>query len=106
MTPIVRQEMVLRVGNGELSKVEVVEDSQLIIESQRQKWYNVSMKNWSVDAKFLSKYPKKYTLWKLEQLINFGLGKEKLSRIQLKKHLSKLNIDPQKRKYLKFLLNA
>ena len=64
------------------------------------------MKNWSVDTKFLSKYPKKYTLWKLEQLINFGLGKEKLSRFQLRKHLSKLDIDTQKRKYLKFLLNA
>jgi len=64
------------------------------------------MKNWSIDTKFLSKYPKKYTLWKLEQLINFGLGKEKLSRFQLRKYLSKLDIDTQKRKYLKFLLNA
>jgi len=64
------------------------------------------MKNWSVDTKFLSKYPKKYTLWKLEQLINFGLGKGKLNKFQLKKHLPKLEIDPQKRKYLKFLLDA
>lgn len=64
------------------------------------------MKNWSVDTKFLSKYPQKYTLWKFEQLINFGLGKEKLNRFKLKKCLTKLDIDPQKRKYLKFLLNA
>lgn len=64
------------------------------------------MKNWSVDTKFLSKYPRKYTLWKFEQLINFGLGKEKLDKFKLRKYLAKLDIDPQKRKYLKFLLNA
>jgi hypothetical protein len=64
------------------------------------------MRNWSVDTKFLAKYPQKYTLWKLEQLINFGLGRGKLNKLQLRKYLPKLTIDPQKRKYLQFLLDA
>jgi hypothetical protein len=62
------------------------------------------MYNWSVDINYLKKYPEKYIIWKLEQLINFGLGKEKISTKELKKHFSKLNIDPDKKKYLKFLL--
>lgn len=64
------------------------------------------MYNWSVDLKALGKYPKKYKLWKLEQLINFGLGKEKIKRSDLKRYLEKVSIDPQKKKYLKFLLSA
>jgi len=68
-------------------------------------WYNLSMNNWSVDTKFLKRYPKQYTLWKMEQLINFGLGKEKLDPKILKENLSKLKIDIKKRRYLKFLLS-
>lgn len=62
------------------------------------------MYNWSVDTKFLSKYPKQYKLWKLEQLINFGLGEEKLNRKDLEENLEKITIDPLKKKYLEFLL--
>lgn len=64
------------------------------------------MYNWSTDTKELSKYPEKYAIWKLEQLINFGLNGQKLNLMQLKKYFPKLNIDPQKRNYLKFLLNV
>lgn len=64
------------------------------------------MYNWSTDTKKLSKYPKKYTIWKLEQLINFGLNGKKLDLAELKKYFPILNIDPQKRKYLTFLLNV
>lgn len=64
------------------------------------------MYNWSVDTKKLAKHPEKYTMWKLEQLINFGLNGERLKVSELKKYFSKINIDPKKRKYLKFLLNA
>lgn len=62
------------------------------------------MKNWSTDEKLLKKNPEKYNLWKLEQLINFGLGDEKLSLLNVKKNLNKLTIDPLKRRYLKFLI--
>lgn len=64
------------------------------------------MYNWSVDTKKLAKYPEKYTIWKLEQLINFGLNGQKIDGAELKKYFSKLNIDPQKKEYLKFLIDA
>jgi len=64
------------------------------------------MYNWSVDTKILKKYPRQYEIWRLEQLINFGLGKEKIEERKLKKYLSQLEIDPEKKKYLKFLLRG
>lgn len=64
------------------------------------------MNNWSTDTKKLSKYPEKYAIWKLEQLINFGLNGQRLNFVELKKYFSKLNIDPQKRRYLDSILNA
>jgi hypothetical protein len=45
-------------------------------------------------------------IWKLEQNINFGLGNTRLSRHSLTKYLSILNIDDQKKKFLKFLLSS
>lgn len=62
------------------------------------------MYNWSVDEKQLKKHPKQYIIWRLEQMINFGLGKEKLKKTELKKYWSKLSLDPKKKKYLEFLL--
>ncbi len=64
------------------------------------------MNNWSVDIKKLKKYPEKYTIWKLDQLINFGLNGKKLKLNELKKYFNKLTIDPRKKKYLTFLLNG
>ncbi len=63
------------------------------------------MYNWSVDRNHLSKYKTQYKIWRLEQMINFGLGEERLNRQDLKKYFNKLDIDPLKRKYLKFLLS-
>ena len=63
------------------------------------------MYNWSVDASILKKFPEQYRIWRLEQLINFGLGKEKIDKKELKKYFNKIRIDPLKKKYLKFLLN-
>lgn len=62
------------------------------------------MNNWSTDINELSKYPEKYAIWKLEQLINFGLNGQKLKVSELKKYFSRLKIDPQKKKYLEFLI--
>ena len=63
------------------------------------------MYNWSVDTSQLAKNPQQYIRWKLEQLINFGLGKNKINKKQLKKILPQLHVDPQKKKYLRFLLS-
>ena len=64
------------------------------------------MYNWSVDINFLKKYPEKFKIWKLEQLINYGLGQEKIDKQSLSKNIEKLDIDLQKKKYLKFLLQG
>jgi len=62
------------------------------------------MKNWSVDTRELKKDKEKYAIWKLEQMVNFGLDGEKISRVELIKYWDKLRLDPNKKKYLKFLL--
>lgn len=62
------------------------------------------MYNWSVNTTELKKDKEKYTIWRLEQLINFGLNGEKLSTKLIKKYWDKLKIDPSYRKVLKFWL--
>ena len=58
------------------------------------------MKNWSTDTRELEKTPEQFSVWKLEQLINFGLDGAKISLKDLKKYWEKLIIDPPKRKFL------
>ena len=58
------------------------------------------MKNWSTDVSKLQKNKEKFSIWRLEQLINFGLGEEKIDRDELKKYWNVVNIDPSKRKFL------
>lgn len=62
------------------------------------------MYNWGVDTKRLKSNKQAYKKWRLEQLINFGLGKEKLNKQSLKKHWDSLVIDPNKKNFLEFLL--
>lgn len=63
------------------------------------------MYNWSTDVQQLKKKPEQYAVWKLEQLINFGLDGEKISRKDLKRHWDQLVIDPSRKKFLELLLN-
>ena len=62
------------------------------------------MYNWSVDEEKLSKDPEKHAIWKLEQMVNFGLGKKKIKKSELKKYWKAINIDPAKRKFLSLFL--
>ncbi len=62
------------------------------------------MYNWSVDTKELKKDKNKYAIWRLEQMVNFGLGREKFNKIQLKKYWPLLHLDPKKKKFLSSLL--
>lgn len=58
------------------------------------------MYNWSVDEKkFKKENPKGYQIWRLEQMINWGLGGEKLDKRLLHKYWSKLFLDPFKKRY-------
>ncbi|MBI3442450.1 MAG: hypothetical protein HY007_01675 [Candidatus Sungbacteria bacterium] len=58
------------------------------------------MKNWSTDISELQKDKEKFSAWRLEQLINFGLGEEKIDLDELRKHWDMLSIDPFKKKFL------
>ena len=63
------------------------------------------MYNWSIDEKkFKKEDPEGYKIWKLEQMINYGLGKEKLNLRLVKRYWKKLFMDKITRKYLEFLL--
>ena len=64
------------------------------------------MQNWSTDEKHLKKHPKKYAIWKLEQMVNFGLGGEKIKKADLKKYWSQLHLDPAKQSFLSLLLHG
>jgi len=66
--------------------------------------YTMSMKNWSTDITRLKKNPEKYTQWKLEQMINFGLDGEKLPEKDLRKYFHTLAIDPLKKAFIQELL--
>jgi len=58
------------------------------------------MKNWSTNTKKLKGNKDKFAIWELEQLVNFGLGKKRIKKRELKKYWSIINIDSSKRKFL------
>jgi len=65
------------------------------------------MKNWSVDEKFLKRFPQKYELWKLEQMLSYGLDDgERVNKKNLLKNWSFLSsrIDPNRVEFLRFIL--
>ncbi len=63
------------------------------------------MHNWSVDEKVFKKLdPEGYKILRIQQLINYGLDGEKLFRQEVKKYWDRLYLDPNTKKYLKFLL--
>lgn len=65
------------------------------------------MINWSTDEKtFKKKYPKEYKLWRLTQLINYGLDGEKLDEKEVKRAWPKIKdrLDPDRRKTMEFFL--
>lgn len=65
------------------------------------------MHNWSVDEKkFKKENPNEYRLWRLTQLINYGLDGEKLDKEEVKKSWSaiKEKLDPNTKVYLEYLL--
>jgi hypothetical protein len=65
------------------------------------------MVNWSTDEqKFSKKNPKEYKIWRLVQLINYGLGGEKLSVAEIKSNWSEIKdkLDPYKQRALEYLI--
>ena len=64
------------------------------------------MHNWSVDVKKLRKNKEKYAIWRLEQMVNFGLNGEKISEKKLREFWNVLEIDKSRRNFLNMLLHA
>ena len=64
------------------------------------------MHNWSVDTKKLKKSPEKYSIWKMEQMINYGLDGEKLDRKEVKRMWNNIkdNLDPYKKRAIEYFL--
>jgi len=65
------------------------------------------MYNWSVnEEKFKKEDPEGYRLWRLTQLINYGLDGEKLNREDVKRAWPKIaeNLDPYKKRAMEYLL--
>ena len=64
------------------------------------------MRNWSVDENYLKKFPKKYHLWQLEQMISYGLDGDKLDKKQVIANWEylKKRLDPRRKKLIEFFL--
>lgn len=60
------------------------------------------MYNWNIDTTKLKQNSEKYNIWKLEQLINFGLNGEKINEYELKKYWNDIKIDQKRRRILSF----
>lgn len=63
------------------------------------------MHNWSIDTSKLSPHTEAYQIWRLEQLINYGLNGEKLDRSATKKYFSQLELDPYRREFIASLIH-
>jgi hypothetical protein len=62
------------------------------------------MRNWSTDEARLKKNKEEYAIWKLEQMVNFGLEGKKLKKKELLKYWGDLHIDPARKKLLHLFL--
>lgn len=63
------------------------------------------MHNWGCDLKKLKRYSQEaFERFVLEQKINYGLGKVRLSKKMLLRYWNQLNLDPFRRRFLAFLL--
>ncbi len=54
--------------------------------------------------KGIKKNKEQYAIWKIEQMVNFGLNGEKIKQEELLKYWLKLNIDPARRRFLEIIL--
>jgi hypothetical protein len=62
------------------------------------------MFNWNTDTSAWDKKSDSYKVWRLEQLINFGLNGEKLDIKDVKKYWNKIETDSTTRKFLKLII--
>lgn len=59
---------------------------------------------WDYDKTEYEKQAEEDPVWKLERLINYGLGGERIKKEMLEKHLEKLKIPENRRAFFELLL--
>lgn len=59
---------------------------------------------WDYNKKEYKKQMDKDPIWRLERLINFGIGEEKIDRKVLEKYIHKIKIPENRRAFLELLL--
>lgn len=64
------------------------------------------MYNWSIDERKFQEQGEDYIIWRLEQMVNFGLGNERIPEAVLRKHWQDMNIDPARKRFLTLLLDG
>jgi len=62
------------------------------------------MYNWNTSVDGWDKKSPSYQIWKLEQMINFGLNNKKLDVRLTRKYWSKLDLDPFRKKFMELIL--
>lgn len=65
------------------------------------------MINWAVNGSvFKKKYPTEYKLWKITQLLNYGLDGEKIDILEIKNNWGKIKqrVDQKTKVYMEYIL--
>lgn len=62
------------------------------------------MYNWSTDTKELKKDKEKYAIWKIEQMVNFGLGGKKIKEKEFQKYWREISVDSNRLKFLRLFV--
>ena len=62
------------------------------------------MYNWNTNISGFKKNSDSFRIWRLNQLINFGLNGEKLDFKMLKKYWNRLDLDRKRKRFLSLLL--
>ncbi|PIP32901.1 hypothetical protein COV53_02165 [Candidatus Gottesmanbacteria bacterium CG11_big_fil_rev_8_21_14_0_20_37_11] len=62
------------------------------------------MYNWNTDTSKWDKKSDSYIIWKLNQMINFGLNGKKLDLSLTRKYWSRLSLDPFRKKFMELIL--
>jgi hypothetical protein len=64
------------------------------------------MYNWDIDEEKLRQKKESYEIWKMEQILNYGAGGEKINEKELRERWLDLEIDPMRRSFLSLALNG
>lgn len=64
----------------------------------------IFMNVWDYDIKTVDQNTEQFIIWKLERLINYGLGDEKLDVNLLKKYWDKIKMPENTKSFLELLL--